>query len=238
MGVEPQRQTKVQSVDDFLLGMKKAREEAEAALHRAAEDMARYYDQNRQEAVTYNVGDLVWLEGKDIHTNRPSKKLDDKRYGPFKVTKVVGPNAYELKLPASMKIHPVFNTVRLRPYQQDGIPGRKAPPPPPPVIEGTAPEWEVEYLKDSKLLHGKLHYLVKWKGYAHEQCTWEPEGNLQNAKKAIADFHSKHPSAPRKISATTFTRLPFQAYENFTEISSSRKLFDWTQGKHIEGNVP
>lgn len=81
----------MESVDIFVKNLQSARKEAEAALHRAADDMARYYDQHRK-AVTYQVGDMVWLDGKDIQTNRPSKKLDDQRYGPFKVIKIEGPN--------------------------------------------------------------------------------------------------------------------------------------------------
>ena len=76
--------------------MQSSRKEAEAALHRAADDMARLYDQNRGEAVSYQVGDKVWLDGKDIKSDRPSKKLDDKRYGPFKIIKIIGPNAYRI----------------------------------------------------------------------------------------------------------------------------------------------
>ena len=102
--------------------------------------MARYYNRNRQQAVDYNIGDKVWLESKDIYTNRPSKKLDDKRYEPFKVTEIIGPNAYKLDLPPSMKIHPIFNTVKLRPYLPDAIPGRESPPRPPPMIDGNKPE--------------------------------------------------------------------------------------------------
>lgn len=238
LGVEPLRESKMESVEAFVSKMQSARKEAEAALHRAADDMARYYDQNRKEAVTYKVGDKVWLDGKDIRTDRPSKKLEDKRYGPFKVTEVVGPNAYRLQLPASMKIHPVFNTVKLRPFFEDPIPGRRVPSRPPPVIEGEAPEYEVEYLKDSRLHRGKLQYLVKWKGYPQEESTWEPATNLENSKKLIEEFHKKHPSAPRKISALTFQRMTFTPYENFTVPGKSVDLFDWTDGKHIEGNVP
>jgi hypothetical protein len=218
--------------------MQNIRKEAEAALHRAADDMARFYDQHRGEAPSYQVGDMVWLEGKDLKTDRPSKKLDDRRYGPFKVTKIVGPNAYQLKLPSSMKVHPVFNTVKLRPYHQDTIPGRKAPTRPGAVIEGESPEWEVECIKDSRLQRGRLEYLVKWKGYPQEESTWEPADNVKQAKKVVNDFHAKHPAAPRRISAATFTRLPFRPYTNFTEWPSSRKIFDWTAGKHIGDNVP
>jgi len=32
-------------------------------------------------------GDNIWLEAKNIHSNRPSKKLDQKRYGLFKIFK-------------------------------------------------------------------------------------------------------------------------------------------------------
>jgi hypothetical protein len=84
-------------------------------LQQAAEDMARFYDLHRGKAPDYKVGDLVWLDGKDLKTERPSKKLEDKRYGPYKITKKISPSAYELKLPHSMKVHPVFNTSRLSP---------------------------------------------------------------------------------------------------------------------------
>ena len=161
LSTEPIRSVRVESAANFVKRMQSARKEAESALHKAADDMARYYDRNRQQAVDYKVGDKVWLEGKDIQTNRPSKKLDDKRYGPFKVTEIIGPNAYKLDLPASMKIHPVFNTVKLRPYLADTIPGREPPPRPPSVIEGNEPEWEMELIKDSKLIRGKLHFLIK-----------------------------------------------------------------------------
>jgi hypothetical protein len=218
--------------------MKATQEEAKSALKQAAEDMARFYDLHRGEAPDYQVGDLVWLDGKDIKTDRPSKKLEDKRYGPFKIAKKISSSAYKLKLPLSMKVHPVFNTSRLIPFEEDSIPGRRHPPPPAPIVEGDLPEWEVEFIKDSRFYRGKLQFLVKWKGYPHEESTWEPEANLKKAPKAIKDFYAKHPGAPRKISALTFSRLPFQPYENLTEFSPSTPLFDWTKGKHIVGNVP
>ena len=37
--------------------------------------------------------------------------------GPFFVTKRVGPVAYELELPQTWKIHPVFHTSLLRPFK-------------------------------------------------------------------------------------------------------------------------
>ena len=99
--------------------------------------MAKFYDRHRGAPTEYKVGDMVWLDGKDLKTDRPSKKLEDKRYGPYKITKVVGSNAYELKLPPTMKIHPVFNVVKLMPHHPDPV-GRKAPSRSPPVIKGVS----------------------------------------------------------------------------------------------------
>ncbi|KAL4707671.1 hypothetical protein ACJJTC_014852 [Scirpophaga incertulas] len=36
-------------------------------------------------------------------------------------------------------------------------------------------EYEVEKIIDSKKIKGKLHYLIRWKGYAADSDTWEPE---------------------------------------------------------------
>ena len=137
-----------------------------------------------------------------------------------------------------MKGHPVFNTVNLRPYAQDTISGRKPLPSPALVIKGDKPEWEVEYINGSRIFREKLLFLVKWKGYPQEESTWEPENGLEHAKKAVQEFNAKHSSAPRKISALTFSRLNFRPYSNFIVPSSSSKSFDWNLGKHIEGNVP
>ena len=46
--------------------MKEIQEEAKAALAKAQEDMRKYVDRNRLEAVEYKVGDLVLLSKKDL----------------------------------------------------------------------------------------------------------------------------------------------------------------------------
>jgi len=44
MGFKPQRDVKVQAVDKFVDKLKKIQEEAEAALHKACDDMKRFAD--------------------------------------------------------------------------------------------------------------------------------------------------------------------------------------------------
>lgn len=37
---------------------------------------------------------------------------------------------------------------------------------------------QVEKIVDSKRIKGKLHYLIRWKGYSADSDTWEPSNTL------------------------------------------------------------
>src|SRR3979490_1771647 len=132
--------------------MKKIREEAAAALKKAGSDMKKYYDKGRQDVPQYQVGDKVYLEGLNVTTDRPSKRLEDRRYGPFPIVAKVGERAYKLPVPAiCAQIHPVFNTVLLRPARTptSSIHGRAT------MSVGFGIErpatWEVEEVLDSRM---------------------------------------------------------------------------------------
>jgi hypothetical protein len=49
---------------------------------------------------------------------------------------------------------------------------------------------------DSRIRGRTLQYLVRWKGYEHEENLWLSEGDL-DAPDLIADFHKGHPTAPK-----------------------------------------
>ena len=215
MGFEPRRNVKVQSVDDFVQRMKNVQTEAEAALHKARDDMKRYADRKRAEAPQYKVGDKVWLSTKDLHITRPSRKLMEKHIGPYPISKIISPNAVELKLPTSFRIDAPINVSHIRPYKPPTIPGQQITPQPPIQIEGE-PEYIVEEILDSRLHRNKLQYLVKWEGYTDENNSWEPEANCRNAPNAIRDFYNKYLNAPRRIARMQYERLKFRPYENLT----------------------
>ena len=61
--------------------------------------MKKQFDKKRRNPQGLKVGDHVWLENKNIHLNQLSKKLDNKKYGPFKISKNIGSEAFELELP-------------------------------------------------------------------------------------------------------------------------------------------
>jgi hypothetical protein len=175
--------------------------------------MARYYNQRRTPAPEYNPGDKVYLDGSDIKTTRPSRKLSHRRLGPFPVERKVGSNAYRLRLPPSMgRIYPVFNVIKLTPAPKDPIAGRRTIPPPTPEIIDGEEEWVVEEILDSKMMNRKLRYLVKWKDFGIEHNSWEPWDNV-HAPDLIADFYRNHPGAARHIRTAEFLGIPFRPTE-------------------------
>jgi hypothetical protein len=89
MGFEPKQPARMEAVNEFTDRMKMALEEAKAALNKAKDNMARYYNQRRLLTPTYKPGDKVYLDASDISTTRPSRKLSHRRLGPYSVERQV-----------------------------------------------------------------------------------------------------------------------------------------------------
>src|SRR6202041_635818 len=221
-GTNPRREVKSQSAKEFAEQMEKIREETESALKRSQETMKKNYNKKKSQAREYRAGDKVWLEGTNIRMGRPIGKLNDKRQGPFEVIKKEGKSAYRLRLPTTWKkIHPVFNESLLTPFVPASFPSQGKQDPPPPIIVEGEEEYEVEELMDSKVVHGKIKYLVKWKGYPDKaDWTWEPEEKILEDNRK--EFHEKHSGAPRRIHAV----LPFW---EINHLQMSKQA--WTRGK-------
>jgi len=80
--------------------------------------IVKYFDQTMAEKEpTFKLGDWVWVNAKNIKTRRPTKKLDYKLCGKFRIKRLIGTNAYKLELsPSTGKIHLVFYISLLEPY--------------------------------------------------------------------------------------------------------------------------
>ncbi|KAG6875394.1 hypothetical protein C0993_009444 [Termitomyces sp. T159_Od127] len=125
MGFEPQAQPlENKAVNEFMDQMKVVQEEAKAALAKAKNNMAQYYDHGRTSALKYQPRDWVYLDASDITTTHLSKKLSHHQLGPFLVEWQSGLLAYQLWLPAGMQqLHSVFNMVKLTLALKDPILG-------------------------------------------------------------------------------------------------------------------
>jgi len=187
MGGDIRRKGKVESATAFVERMKKVQEEAEAALRKTQEEMKRYADRGRKETEVWKKRDRVLLSTKDlVFKERPSKKLTERYVGPYVIEEVVSSNAVKLRLPSSMRIHPVINVSRIVRYKEQ-VKGQKKEEGKPVEVEGVE-EWEVEKILNKKKIRGVEKYLIRWKGFTAEGDTWERKENLKNAEELIKEF--------------------------------------------------
>ena len=77
-------------LENFLIELQKSWEQATKSMEEAQENMKRQFDKKRRNPQELKVRDNIWLENKNIQLNWLSKKLDQKKYGPFKISKDIG----------------------------------------------------------------------------------------------------------------------------------------------------
>jgi hypothetical protein len=70
--------------------------------------MTKYTNRKRLKGLTLKGGDKVYLLRRNIRSNKPTKKLDIVKLGPFRIRQRKGLVNYELELPKRMRIYPVF----------------------------------------------------------------------------------------------------------------------------------
>jgi hypothetical protein len=117
MGFEPQQpRSTLESVNEFADHMALGIEEVKAALTKAKDEYAMYYNCQCEPALVFAPGGRVWLDGSDITTNRLSSKLSHRHLGPFVIEACVGHGTYRLSLPPHFRrLHHVFPMVKLSP---------------------------------------------------------------------------------------------------------------------------
>ena len=66
----------------------------------------------------------------------------------------------------------------------------------------------MEEVINSCFWHRKLQYLVKWKGYGHEENLWLSESDI-DALELITKFYKTHPNTLKRVNALTFRHMCF-----------------------------
>jgi RNase H-like domain found in reverse transcriptase/Reverse transcriptase (RNA-dependent DNA polymerase)/Integrase zinc binding domain/Integrase core domain/Aspartyl protease/Chromo (CHRromatin Organisation MOdifier) domain len=198
MGFEPpsnQGGTPSLEADEFATHMQEIIQHCQEEMTLAQAKYAEHTDDRRSPAPSYQPGDMVFLDARNLRTHRPSRKLDFKNQGPFPIVERISPYAYRLDLPNTMQVHPVFHTSLLSPAGTNPHPGHLQPTTPPVIVDGEE-EFQIEQILDSKRGRGKggpITYLVKWTGW--DQVNWEPYNTVRDTE-AVERFHRQYPHKP------------------------------------------
>ncbi len=194
---------------DFIGNIEKGIAKAKVCLQAAQQRQKKYADQNRVD-LFFNVGEYVWLNSTHIAIKAVGlRKLLAQWLGPFKVTAVISPVNYKLKVPAHYRIHDVFHVSMLRLAHDNGAGKRR---PPTTMIEGEE-EFELEEILAHRPAHKNksdsgIQYLVHWVGYGPMDNSWEPERLLkQRAPEALDDYWDKVAVVQAQSVADTDTGL-------------------------------
>ena len=204
----PSGKRQIKAADAFINKISSLREYLRSELKWAQSYQADQKNRHRLPAPEFRVGDKVMLDSRNIKTTRPSKSLDLKNLGPYKIVRAINNMAYELELPKSMSgIFPVFHPWLLHLDNSEPLPGQRIEPPPPVHIDESGEDYDAEEILDSRIdkrkndpytgSKGCLMYKIKYTGYdVDARPTWQPYTDAAGCADLVADFHHQYPDKP------------------------------------------
>ena len=143
MGGDIRKKGKVESAMEFVERMKKVHEKVGVVLKKMQKEIKKYTDRSRKKTENWKKGDKVLLSTKDlVFKERLVWKLIERYIGLYVIEEVVLLNMVKLRLPSSMRIHPVVNVSQIVQYKEQ-VERQKKKEEKPVEVEGVK-EWEVE----------------------------------------------------------------------------------------------
>jgi hypothetical protein len=116
----------------------------------------KYYNVHRKE-ISFAIKDKIFINVKNLRVRKPCKKLTDRYIGPFKISKSVGPNAYELKLFKTYKrFYRTFPMSLLEPYSR-----KEGEKPLKPINLDKKNRFQVKSIRKERNSKKNLQFLIK-----------------------------------------------------------------------------
>jgi hypothetical protein len=183
--------------------LKEACNQARNFMIKAQQSWVKHHDTPK-----YKEGDLVRLEGKNLHINQPTAKLAPRRHGPFRIIQVMSAVNYHLELPTQWSIHPVFHIDLLMPYKETTMHSPNFTQPAPELINGEE-EYSIEKILDSQCFsrRWRLQYLVKWEGYPDSDNMWVDKDDV-SADNKVWEFKNSNPNAETHLGQAHIITIP------------------------------
>ncbi|KAJ1027901.1 hypothetical protein NDA13_003362 [Ustilago tritici] len=111
--------------------------------------------------IKFKVGELVYINCKNWKTKRPTPKLNTRFTGPYLVQERVGHRAYQITLPANLRVHNIFHVSMLEPENPSSLLQWSAQPVEPPLPDEEL-KFEVEALIRKCTHNQEVEYKVLW----------------------------------------------------------------------------
>jgi hypothetical protein len=182
----------------------------------ARQNQTNQANNKRRPAPTYTIGQQVLLSMENIKAKTSIRsKLQAKWTGPYTITEYwPDTDNVRLELPNDWQVHNVFHTSLIKPYQvnnDEKFPSRKyLRPPPVPEADPQENIYEIEAIRDNKIIRKKNHYLVKWLGWPESDNQWVKESDMGGAKELIREYHStleNISTSPRRSQRTRSSKV-------------------------------
>ena len=132
---------------------------------------------------------------RNIIIKRPSKKLDSKWEGPFKVLKKKNHLNYEIDLPCMMGNYRTFHVFLLAKDPNDPLSGQEHPLPGPIEVTGEE-EFEMEEILDIRKQDRGIITRASWVGHPPDLIYYFID-NFRNSAEYLDDYYRRNPSKPK-----------------------------------------
>lgn len=170
------RRTTASRGQEVVKKLKEAHEFAQASMAVAQQVQEKYSNNKEYVSISYKVGDKVWLNIKNINSDRPCKILNW-IHGKYTITKTFPNSAHFYELDTPKGTHNRFHTSLLRPVNKNPLPTQQTDEVQPQGLltgDGDVEFGIEEILKSREKSVGRgcrQEVLVKWTGYA---TPWHP----------------------------------------------------------------
>jgi hypothetical protein len=126
----------------------------------------KYYNIHRKE-ISFAIENKVLINVKNLRVRKPCKKLTDYYVGPFKVSKSISPNIYELELFKTYgRLYRTFPISLLESYSR-----KKGEESSEPVDLDEKDRFQVKSIRKERDSKENLQFLIKWQGYPEHDNT-------------------------------------------------------------------
>nr|CAD1825689.1 unnamed protein product [Ananas comosus var. bracteatus] len=167
-------------------------QEVQQQVHQRLRDSTVKYKESadkHRRGMTFNEGDNVLIYfRKERFPAGGYSKLNRKKYGPFKILKKLGDNAYLIDLPPEVSTSPIFNVSELYEYHGeapstvdiDGLTSRSDIETPSDGVE------DILDVRESVTRRGThRRYLVRWRGRPLSDSSWVSEAELRQLREDL-----------------------------------------------------